>query len=137
MSPGKSSSPVLLFIVVMEEAVPKRVSSPQSGIICVQGYRVKSINAPILEAIFKKHSDIAAKCVFPDAMRMYLLEAVCEIVGRIKTNEVSNFISKMEEIENQVSVAEVAKMNVAWLRAYLEAIHKMNKAQKCQLHLWK
>ncbi|GJW79822.1 phospholipase-like protein [Tanacetum coccineum] len=94
----------------VRSAVPIKVSSPESGIICVHGYKVKSINAPILEAIFKKHGDIAAKCVFPDAMRTYLLEAVCEIT--------------------QVSVAEVAKINVAWLRANLEAIHKLNEAQK-------
>nr|GEW73515.1 phospholipase-like protein [Tanacetum cinerariifolium] len=114
----------------MREAMPKRVSSPHAGIICVQGYKVKSINAPILEAIFKKHGDIAVKCVFPDAMRTYLLEAVCEIVRRIETSDVSNIISKMEEIEGQVSVAEVAKINVAWLRAYLDTIHKIYKAQK-------
>ncbi|PWA94383.1 phospholipase-like protein [Artemisia annua] len=114
----------------MRKAVPIKVSSPQSGIISVQGYKVKSINAPILEAIFKKHGNIAAKCVFPDAMRTYLLEAVCEIVRRIETNDVSNIISNMEEIENHVSVAEVAKVNVAWLQAYLDTIHKMNEAQK-------
>ncbi|GJU33974.1 phospholipase-like protein [Tanacetum coccineum] len=114
----------------MREAVPKRVSSPESSIICVQGYKVKSVNAPILEAIFKKHGDIAAKCVFPDAMRTYLLEAVSEIVRRIETNEVTDIISKMEEIESQVSVAEVAKIDVTWLRAYLDTIHKMNEAQK-------
>nr|GEZ83798.1 phospholipase-like protein [Tanacetum cinerariifolium] len=71
------NGPVLVLFDVMEEAVPKRVSSPQSGIICVQGYRVKTINAPILEAIFKKHGDIAAKCVFPDAMRTHNL---CDMV---------------------------------------------------------
>ena len=114
----------------MRKAVPIKVSPPESGIICVQGYKVKSINAPILKAIFKKHGDIAAKCVFPDAMRTYLLEAVCEIVGRIETNDVRTIISMLEEIESQVSVAEVAKINVAWLRAYLDTIHKMNEAQK-------
>ncbi|GJW13520.1 hypothetical protein Tco_0017653, partial [Tanacetum coccineum] len=36
----------------------------------------------------------------------------------------------MEEIKSQVSVAEVAKINVACCRAYLEAIHKLNEAQK-------
>ncbi|GJZ82865.1 zinc finger, CCHC-type containing protein [Tanacetum coccineum] len=37
----------------------------------------------------------------------------------------------MEEIESQVSVvAEVAKIDVTWLQAYLDTIHKMNKAQK-------
>nr|GEX27804.1 hypothetical protein [Tanacetum cinerariifolium] len=60
-----------------------KVSSPESGIICVHGYKIKTINASILEAIFKKHGDVGAKCVFPDAMRTYLLEAVCEIVKRM------------------------------------------------------
>nr|GEV32953.1 phospholipase-like protein [Tanacetum cinerariifolium] len=84
-----------------------KVSSPESGIICVHGYKIKTINASILEAIFKKHGgDVGAKCVFPDAMRTYLLEAVCELARRIETNDVTNIISKMEEIHSQVSVAE-------------------------------
>ncbi|PWA42621.1 phospholipase-like protein [Artemisia annua] len=114
----------------LEQAVPKKVSSPQSGIICVQGYKVKNINAPILEAILKKHGDIAAKCVFTDAVRTTLLEAVCEIVGWIETNDVTNIISKIEEIDNQVSAAEASKINVSWLQTHLEAIRKRNEAQK-------
>ncbi|PWA55242.1 phospholipase-like protein [Artemisia annua] len=110
---------------------PREVSSPQSGIICVQGYKVKNVYAPILEAIFKKHGDIAAKCVFTNAaMRTPLVEAVCDIVGRIETSDVTNIISNMKEIESQVYVAEAAKMNVSWLRAHLEAICKMNEAGK-------
>ena len=66
---------------------PREVSSPQSSIICVHGYKV-NIYATILEAIFKKHGDIAATCVFTDAMRTCLLEVVCDIVRQIETNDV-------------------------------------------------
>ena len=121
-----------LFVhLVQAGPAPREVSSPQSGIICVQGYKVKDVYAPILEAIFKKHGDIAAKCVFTNAaMRTPLVEAVCDIVGRIETSDVTNIISNMKEIESQVYVAEAAKINVSWLRAHLEAICKMNEAGK-------
>ncbi|PWA55246.1 phospholipase-like protein [Artemisia annua] len=112
-------------------AVPGKVSSSQSDMICVQGYKVKNINAPILESIFRSHGDIAAKCVFTDAVvRTSLLEAICEIARRIKTNDVTNIISKMEEIESQVSAAEASKINVSWLQPHLETIRKRNEAQK-------
>ncbi|GKB61737.1 phospholipase-like protein, partial [Tanacetum coccineum] len=102
--------------------------SNQSGVICAQGYKVKNVNAPILEAIIKKHGDIAATCVFPDAaLRTSLLDDVCEIVGRIETNDITNIISQMEEIESQLSAVEAAKINVSWLRGSLNAIHKRNK----------
>ncbi|GKB25794.1 phospholipase-like protein [Tanacetum coccineum] len=114
-------SPMLDCLV---QAAPTYGSSNQSGVI--QGYKVKNVNAPIFEAILKKHGDIAATCVFPDAaLRTSLLDAVCEIVGRIETNDV---ISQMEEIESQLSAAEAAKINVSWLRASLNAIYKKNEA---------
>ncbi|GJY21969.1 peptidase C48, SUMO/sentrin/Ubl1 [Tanacetum coccineum] len=114
----------------VREAVPGNVSSFQSGNICVQGYKVKDINAPILEIILKKHGDIAAKCVFTDSMRTSLLEVVCEIVRLIETNDATNIISKMEEIQNQVTVAEASKIDVSWLRVHLETILKRNEAQE-------
>ncbi|PWA55245.1 phospholipase-like protein [Artemisia annua] len=114
----------------VRETVPEIVSSPQSGRISVQGYTVKDINAPILESIFKKHGDIAAKCVFTDSMRTSLLEVVCEIVRLIETNDVTNIISKMEEITSQVRVAEASEINVSWLQVHLETILKRNEAQK-------
>ncbi|PWA99587.1 phospholipase-like protein [Artemisia annua] len=119
----------------VREAVPEKVSSFQSRNICVQGYNVKDINAPILETIFKKHGDIAAKCVFTDSMRTSLLEVVCEIVRLIETDNVTNIISKMEEIKNQVTVAEASKINVSWLQVHLETILKRNEAQKKTLHM--
>ena len=119
----------------VREAVPEKVSSFQSGNICVQGYNVKDINAPILETILKKHGDIAAKCVFTDSMRTSLLEVVCDIVRLIETDNVTNIISKMEEIKNQVTVAEASKINVSWLHVHLETILKRNEAQKKTLHM--
>ncbi|KAD6118768.1 hypothetical protein E3N88_10039 [Mikania micrantha] len=59
----------------------EKFSSPHSGMICVRGYKVKESNAPILEAIFKKHGDIAAECVFKtNSVRSSILEVVCEVV---------------------------------------------------------
>ncbi|GKC88935.1 phospholipase-like protein, partial [Tanacetum coccineum] len=115
--------------------LPVIVSSPQSGVTCVQGYTVKNINAPILKSIFKKHGDIAATCVFKtSSARESILDAVCEVVRKIQTNDVTAIISDMDEIKSQVSGAEAIKMNVAWLRAHLEAIHKRAEAKKsCSL----
>nr|GEW19269.1 phospholipase-like protein [Tanacetum cinerariifolium] len=110
---------------------PREVSSPQSSIICVPGYKVMDVYAPILEAILKKHGDIAATCVFTGAaIRTSLLEGVCDIVRRIETNDVTNIISSIDEIESQVYAAEAAKINVSWLRASLNDLHKRNEAEK-------
>nr|XP_043636488.1 uncharacterized protein LOC122607554 isoform X2 [Erigeron canadensis] len=104
------------------------VSSPQFGSICVQGYNVKRSVAPILEAIFKKHGDIAAKCQFKTAsVRSNFLEVVCEVVTKIEADDV---IEKLEELEGQVSDAEAANINVSWLRSHLEALHKRKGAMK-------
>ncbi|GKC86231.1 phospholipase-like protein [Tanacetum coccineum] len=115
--------------------LPVIVSSPQTGVTCVQGYTVKNINAPILESIFKKHGDIAATCVFKtSSVRESILEVVCEVVRKIQTSDVTAIISDMEELLSQVSGAEAIKLNVAWLRAHLEAIHKTTEAKKkCSL----
>ncbi|XP_022031930.1 uncharacterized protein LOC110932990 [Helianthus annuus] len=87
--------------------------SSQTDIICVQGYNVKKSVASILESIFNKHGDIAAECVFkPVSMRSSFLEIVCEVVGRIQTN---NDIDNIEEIEQQVLATEAANINVSWL----------------------
>ncbi|KAL8260900.1 hypothetical protein R6Q59_024949 [Mikania micrantha] len=103
----------------------EKFSSPHSGMICVRGYKVKESNAPILEAIFKKHGDIAAECVFKtNSVRSSILEVVCEVVKRIQTNE---FVGKMDEIERQMSDAKAANIDVSWLQAHLEAIHISNK----------
>ncbi|GKB80829.1 phospholipase-like protein, partial [Tanacetum coccineum] len=115
----------------LEPAVAINVSSPQPGITCVHGYKVTNINAPILEAIFKKHGDIASDCVFKTAsVRESILEVVCDVVRKIQTNDVKTIISEMDEIDRQVSGAEVNKINVSWLRAHLESIHKRNDALK-------
>ncbi|KAL9996535.1 putative sister chromatid cohesion protein Pds5 [Helianthus debilis subsp. tardiflorus] len=111
-------------------AIPDSVgndSSHESGVICLQGYKVKQSYAPILEAIFNKHGDIAANCVFKtSSARTYFLEVVCEIVERIQTTDM---IEIVEDIEGQLLDVEVANINVSWIRAHIEAFHKGNEAR--------
>ncbi|GJY37492.1 phospholipase-like protein [Tanacetum coccineum] len=115
----------------LEQELPNNVSSPQTDITCVESYKVKNINARILEAIIKKHGDIAAECVFKTpCVRESFLEVICEIVKPIETNDVRTIISNLEEIDRQVSEAKAANINVSWLQPHLEAIQKENKAQK-------
>ncbi|KAJ0794967.1 putative phospholipase [Helianthus annuus] len=107
------------------ETINEGKVSCQSDMICVQGYNVKQSVAPILESIFKKHGDIAADCLFkPASMRSSFLEIVCEAVSRIQTND---RIHKIEEIEQQVLVAEAANINVSWLRVHLDTIRANRK----------
>ncbi|KAI3512722.1 hypothetical protein L1887_20041 [Cichorium endivia] len=103
-------------------ALPRKDTSPESCIICVRGYNVKNSFAPILEAIFMRHGDIAAECTFETAsLRPSFLEVVCEVVMQLQTSDDSTIISKIEEIERKVSEAEAAKIHVSWLRSQLEA----------------
>ncbi|PWA41678.1 phospholipase-like protein [Artemisia annua] len=117
------------------EAEAISVASPETGMTCVQGYKAKNINAPILESIFKKHGDIAANCAFISSpARESVLEVVCEVVRKIRTNDETTIISAMEELQSQVSAAEAIKVNVSWLQAHLEDIHKRAEAKKkCSL----
>ncbi|XP_076920163.1 uncharacterized protein LOC143581224 [Bidens hawaiensis] len=110
-----------------DRVVAGKVSS-QSDIICFQGYKVKQSVASILESIFNKHGDIAADCVFKSAsVRSSFLEIVCEVASQIQTD---NDIDKIEEIEKQVLVTEAANINVSWLRAHMETVHKRREASK-------
>ncbi|KAK9066050.1 hypothetical protein SSX86_015452 [Deinandra increscens subsp. villosa] len=116
----------------LDENVPplsesvENLSSP--CIICVQGYKVKRENATILEAIFKKHGDIATNCIFKtSSARTYHLEVICEVVKRIQTKDM---IEIWEDIESQVSDAEAANINVSWIRAHFEAIQKSKETNE-------
>nr|GFB69926.1 phospholipase-like protein [Tanacetum cinerariifolium] len=52
----------------------------------------------------------------------------------LKMNSRIGIISDMEELLSQVSSAKAIKINVTWLRAYLEATHKRTEANKnCSL----
>nr|XP_043637270.1 sister chromatid cohesion protein PDS5-like [Erigeron canadensis] len=105
-------------------------SSTESSITCVNGYKVNHNVAPILKAIIMKYGDIAAKCVFKGAsVRALILESVCEIVRRIKTNDAI----RMKEIETDLIDAEAANINVSWLRAHVEAIERKEDMKRCSL----
>ncbi|KAI7746849.1 hypothetical protein M8C21_016306, partial [Ambrosia artemisiifolia] len=107
----------------------KEVSSSEGGIVCVQGYKVKQSVAQILEAVFNKHGDIAANCIFEkNSVTSSVLEVVCEAVQRIQT---SNFTKYIEEIECHVSDAETANIDVTWLRAHFNK--KMEVLKKSDL----
>nr|XP_043637415.1 uncharacterized protein LOC122608381 [Erigeron canadensis] len=107
------------------QASPIKASSPG---ICVHGYKVQKSNVPILEDIFKKHGDIAAKSIYTiTSMRSSFLEGICEVVRLVNTNHV---VENMEEIEHYVSQAEQAKIDVSWLRAHLEALQKTKDAME-------
>nr|XP_043636785.1 uncharacterized protein LOC122607801 [Erigeron canadensis] len=112
----------------LRQQLPAKASTSQCSVICVQGYEVKESVAPILEAIFKKHGDIAAECIYTIAsVKASFLEAVCEVVRRIQANDVTE---KMEEIEALVSQAQAAKIDVSWLWVHLEAIYKRKEVMK-------
>lgn len=110
---------------LVENALPRKVSSPESCTNCVKVYKVKNSYEPILEAIFMKHGDIADECVFKTtSVRASFLEVICEVVTQLETNDDKNIISKMEEIERKVLEAEKANIRVLWLRSHLEALKK-------------
>ncbi|XP_071697055.1 uncharacterized protein [Rutidosis leptorrhynchoides] len=111
-----------------QQKVPKKVLYSMA---IVHGYKIKKSNAPILEAIFKKHGDIASNCVVKaSCVRESVLDIVCEVVKRIQTNDFATIISDMEDIEMQMLDAEAINMNVVWLRTHLEAFHKKNASQR-------
>ncbi|CAH1420130.1 unnamed protein product [Lactuca virosa] len=108
----------------VEIELPIKASSSESepSTTCVRGYKVKNSLAPILEAIFMKHGDIAAECIFKKAsVRAFFLGLVCEVVMQLQTNDDRTIISKMEEMETDVSEVEAANIHVSWLRSHLEA----------------
>ncbi|KAD6119262.1 hypothetical protein E3N88_10533 [Mikania micrantha] len=114
-------------------AIPGFLEHAPPSTIRVHGYNVKPSAAPVLEAIFNKHGDIAAKCVFREiSVRASLLEMVCDIVKQMET-ETNQIHDKMEEIEGQLSSIEAVKINVSWLRARLEVKNKRNGLKMCQL----
>ncbi|KAK3030080.1 hypothetical protein RJ639_037628 [Escallonia herrerae] len=116
----------------------KRPFSSQSAIACsekveVNGYKVNASSAAMLAAIFEKHGDIAANCLHKSpSVKAFFLEVVCDVVQRLhcplqcEGNAVD--IPTLQEIENGVSDAEAANLEVSWLREHLRAIHELAKA---------
>ncbi|XP_076898776.1 uncharacterized protein LOC143552439 [Bidens hawaiensis] len=93
-------------------------SSGQSGIVCVEGYKVKQSVANVLKAILETHGDIAAECVLKtDSMRSSILEAVCEVAMQIQANDITE---RMEDLEIRVSDAKAVNIDVSWLEAHIQ-----------------
>ncbi|GJV78718.1 phospholipase-like protein [Tanacetum coccineum] len=79
---------------------------------------------PALREVIISQLDICA------AIRTLYLRGFVYIVRRIETNDLTNIISSIDEIESQVYAAEAAKINVSWLQTSLNDIHKRNEAGK-------
>ncbi|XP_015161645.1 uncharacterized protein [Solanum tuberosum] len=108
--------------------------SPEDGdvsseLVDVRGYKVKVSSAPILAAIFAKYGDITVNCQCKSlAARASLLDVVSDVVGRLKTGDVS--ISSIKAMRSVVSDAVDAKLDVAWLQQYLDEISKEEDMEK-------
>lgn len=99
-----------------------------SEAIDVHGYKVKASSAPLLRAIFAKHGDIAADCLYKSAaVRTSLLEVVCHIIKRLQCNSNEAIISELNSMESEVSDAEAAKLEVSWLKQYLKEIREVEE----------
>lgn len=125
-----------ILSVSAEPQCPSQVANACSGTIDVHGYKVKASTAPLLGAIFAKHGDIAAHCLYKSAaVRASLLEVVCDIVKRLQSNPIESIISELQAIENEVSDAEAAKLQVSWLEQYLKKIREVEEVGQRSLLL--
>ncbi|KAJ8562368.1 hypothetical protein K7X08_011659 [Anisodus acutangulus] len=102
--------------------------SPEDGDVCsemvhVRGYKVKVSSAPIVDAIFAKYGDITVNCHFKSpTVRASLLDVVCDVVRRLKTSDFNS--SSIKEMKSVVSDVVNAKLDVSWLKQYLDEIFK-------------
>ncbi|KAK3035804.1 hypothetical protein RJ639_034620 [Escallonia herrerae] len=117
-----------------------RPFSSQLAIACsekveVNGYKVNASSAAVLTAIFEKHGDIAANCLHKSpSVKAFFLEVVCDFVQRLQCEGNAIDIPTLQEIENGVSDAEAANLEVSWLREDLRAIHELaNAGQRSSL----
>ncbi|XP_059643273.1 uncharacterized protein LOC132285123 isoform X2 [Cornus florida] len=104
--------------------------------VYVNGYKVKASAASKLGAIFAKYGDISANCQFKSASaRVSLLGFVCDLVQRLQSNAITHIITELKVIENEVSDAEAAKLEVSWPREHLAKIHVVEEVgQRSSLH---
>lgn len=119
-----------------EPKCASQVADECSEVIDVNGYKVKAISAPLLRAIFAKHGDIAAHCLYKSAaVRGSLLEVVCDIVKRLQSKPIDAIISELQAMENEVSDAEAAKLQVTWLQQWLQKIREVEEVGQKSLLL--
>ncbi|KAK3004924.1 hypothetical protein RJ639_019694 [Escallonia herrerae] len=74
----------------------------------------------VLAATFEKDGDIITNCLHKSAsVKALLLEVVCSIFQRLLSGSSAVDISEMKDIENGVSDAEAANLEVSWLQDHL------------------
>ncbi|KAL0319064.1 UNVERIFIED_CONTAM: hypothetical protein Sangu_2062600 [Sesamum angustifolium] len=96
------------------------------GLVNINGYKVKSATATVLEAIFAKYGDIAAHCLYKStSVKASLLEVICNIVQRLQFYDFEAILSDLEAMENEVSDVEASKIKVSWLQEHLANVRKV------------
>nr|GMC71566.1 microtubule-associated protein futsch-like isoform X3 [Ipomoea batatas] len=90
----------------------------------VNGYQVKASAAPILEEIFEKHGDIAAKYPYPSrGFRASVFEVICDVIRQLRTNDWGIIVSMVGQMRTEVSdTAAAAHLEVSWLKQILDDI---------------
>ncbi|XP_011073337.1 uncharacterized protein LOC105158317 [Sesamum indicum] len=110
------------------EPIDPKVSAVLSddGLVNINGYKVKSATAPVLEAIFAKYGDIAAHCLYKStSVKASLLEVICNIVQRLQFYDFEAILSDLEAMESEVSDVEASKIKVSWLQEHLVNVRKV------------
>lgn len=107
-----------------DEEEVESVISDSDARVRVRKYHVKSNASSILESIFEKHGDIAARCQLESlALRAYYLECVCFVVQELQSTPFKYLTkSKVKEMLAILKDVEAAKINVGWLRSILTEI---------------
>ncbi|GFP82790.1 hypothetical protein PHJA_000422100 [Phtheirospermum japonicum] len=108
------------------------------NLVKINGYKVKTTSAPVLEAIFAKYGDIMANCVCKStSVRASLLEVICNIVQRLQYDDVEAILSDLEDIENEISDLEASKIKVSWLHEHLAKLGEIAGFKEKSLELKK
>lgn len=104
------------------------MSVPGDHFLNFEGYRVKNEVVPILDAIFRKHGDIARESSFSMESRACLLELVCSIYKRLEASKFMQLTTlELESMLGQVGDLELVKVDVGWLQ---KRLHQVSKARQ-------
>ncbi|KAK6147665.1 hypothetical protein DH2020_018577 [Rehmannia glutinosa] len=108
------------------------------NLVNVNGYKVKTTSAPVLEAIFAKYGDIMVHCVCRSTfVRASLLEVISNIVQRLQYYDLEAVLSDLDSIEDEVSDIEASDINVSWLHEHLAKLRKIAAFKEKSLELRK
>lgn len=114
--------------LIMSSQNNEVMSVPGDPFLNFEGYRVKNEVVPILEAIFRKHGDIAKESSFTMESRACLLELVCTIYKRLEASKFMQLTTlELESMLGQIGDLELVKVDVGWLQ---KRLHQISKARQ-------